>query len=162
MKSVTAWLREKAARYGLENPEEANIGAVIGFLLLAITMSIGVVILYSVEQAVPIADNSSGWYSTQTALATTTQSGYGLLAITLIDGRQYNNDDVEHSHGSRLDPWRVVHARPWIWQRLTTSAWWGFTPSITPPSPPVKAHPLHGTGFSSPFLLIGKITCLND
>lgn len=84
MKSVTVWLREKAARYGLKNPEEANIAAVVGFILLAVVMSVGVVILYQVEQAVPIVDNTSGWYTTQQTLATTTGSGYGLLAITLI------------------------------------------------------------------------------
>lgn len=84
MFSVTAWLREKAALYGLKNPEEANIGAVIGFILVAVVMSVGVVILYQVETAVVDIPNTSGWYTAQTSLATTTQSGYGLLAITLI------------------------------------------------------------------------------
>lgn len=84
MKSVTVWLREKAALYGLENAEEASIGAVIGFLVLAITMSIGVVILYQIESSVVVIPNTSSWYTAQQSLATTTSSGYGLLAITLI------------------------------------------------------------------------------
>lgn len=84
MKSVTVWLREKAARYGLENAEEANIAAVIGFIVLAVTMSVGVVILYQVQTSVVVIPNSSSWYTAQETLATTTQSGYGLLAITLI------------------------------------------------------------------------------
>lgn len=118
MKSVTAWLREKSARYGLENPEEANIGAVIGFLMLAITMSIGVVILYNIETSVVAIPNTSSWYTTQSALATTTQSGYGLLAITLIDGRQFS-DDIEHSHGSGQHLGRSLPACRKSTERLT-------------------------------------------
>lgn len=81
---IGKFLRGIAARRGMIDPEEANIGAVVGFILLAVVMSVGIVILYQVEQAVPIVDNTSGWYAAQTTLATTTQSGYGLLAITLI------------------------------------------------------------------------------
>jgi hypothetical protein len=47
-------------------------------------MGIGVVILYQVETSTPAIANTSAWYTTQQTLATTTQSGYGLLAITLI------------------------------------------------------------------------------
>ena len=49
-------------------------------------LGIGVVILYQVETATPEINGSSAWATTQTSLATTTQSGYGLLAITLIVG----------------------------------------------------------------------------
>jgi hypothetical protein len=78
------FLREIARRNGMIDHEEANIGAVIGFIVMAVVMGIGVVILYQVETATPDIANTSAWYTTQASLATTTQSGYGLLAITLI------------------------------------------------------------------------------
>jgi hypothetical protein len=78
------FLREIAKRHGMIDHEEANIGAVIGFIVMAVVMGIGVVILYQVETATPDIANTSAWYTTQSSLATTTQSGYGLLAITLI------------------------------------------------------------------------------
>lgn len=81
---VTKALRACAARHGMIDHEEANIGAVIGFIVMAVVMGIGVVILYQVETATPAIPNSSTWYATQTNLATTTSSGYSLLAITLI------------------------------------------------------------------------------
>jgi hypothetical protein len=37
-----------------------------------------------VETATPTIANSSGWFTTQSTLASTTQSGYGLLGITLV------------------------------------------------------------------------------
>lgn len=77
-------IREKARDLGMKDYESANIGAVIGFIVMAVVMGIGVVILYQVESATPTIANSSGWYTTQSTLASTTQSGYGLLAITLI------------------------------------------------------------------------------
>jgi small-conductance mechanosensitive channel len=64
--------------------ETANVEAVVGFIIVAVFMSIGVVLLYQVETATPTIANSSGWYSTQSTLATTASSGYGLLGITLI------------------------------------------------------------------------------
>lgn len=64
--------------------EDANIAAVIGFVVTAIVLSLGVIILYQVETATPAIPNTSVWATTQTTLATTTQSGYGLLGITLI------------------------------------------------------------------------------
>lgn len=81
---IGKFLRTIAARHGMIDHEEANIGAVIGFIVMAVVMGIGVVILYQVETATPQIANSSAWYTTQSQLATTTQSGYGLLAITLI------------------------------------------------------------------------------
>ena len=69
-----------------ERAEEANVNTVMGFIVTAVVLGIGVVILYQVETATPAISNSSAWYTTQTSLATTTQSGYGLLAITLIVG----------------------------------------------------------------------------
>lgn len=81
---VTKALRSWAGRHGMIDHEEANIGAVIGFILMAVVMGIGVVILYQVETSTPAIPNSSTWYTTQQNLATTTSSGYSLLAITLI------------------------------------------------------------------------------
>lgn len=81
---VTRTLRAWAGRHGMIDHEEANIGAVIGFIVMAVVMGIGVVILYQVETATPTIANTSTWYTTQVNLATTTSSGYGLLAITLI------------------------------------------------------------------------------
>lgn len=77
-------LRQIASDKGMKDAESANVGAVIGFIVMAVIMGIGVVILYQVETATPTIANSSGWYSTQSTLASTTQSGYGLLGITLI------------------------------------------------------------------------------
>lgn len=75
-------LRAYAAKKGMVDAETANVGAVIGFIVMAVIMGIGVVILYQVETSTPNIANSSGWYTTQTTLASTTQSGYGLLGIT--------------------------------------------------------------------------------
>lgn len=69
-----------------ERSEEANVNTVMGFIVTAVVLGIGVVILYQVETATPAINGSSAWATTQTSLATTTQSGYGLLAITLIVG----------------------------------------------------------------------------
>ena len=77
-------LREIAARKGMLDAETANVGAVIGFIVMAVIMGIGVVILYQVQSSTPAIPNTSAWYTTQSTLATTTQSGYGLLGITLI------------------------------------------------------------------------------
>jgi predicted TIM-barrel enzyme len=79
-------LRAYAVKLGMdpEVAETANIAVITTFIVSAIFMSIGVVVLYNVETATPAIANSSAWYTTQTNLATTTQSGYGLLAISLI------------------------------------------------------------------------------
>ncbi|GEM_PF-3550304 len=77
-------LREFARDRGMHDWESANIAAVIGFVVTAIVLSLGVIILYQVETATPAIPNTSVWATTQTQLATTTQSGYGLLGITLI------------------------------------------------------------------------------
>lgn len=91
VKSVKAWaetsersLREYARDKGMHDYEEANIAAVIGFVVTAIVLSLGVIILYQVQTATPEIPNTSVWATTQATLATTTQSGYGLLGITLI------------------------------------------------------------------------------
>lgn len=81
---IGKFLRTIAARHGMIDHEEANMGSVIGFIVMAVVMGIGVVILYQVETSTPAIANTSAWYTTQHTLATTTQSGYGLLAITLI------------------------------------------------------------------------------
>ncbi len=64
--------------------EDANINLVLGFIVTAIVMAMGVIILANVESATPALDEGSGWLTLQESLATTTQSGYGLLAIVLI------------------------------------------------------------------------------
>ena len=84
LKFVENKLRAKARALGMRDWETANIGAVIGFIVMAVIMGIGVVILYQVQSSTPAIPNSSAWYTTQSTLATTTQSGYGLLGITLI------------------------------------------------------------------------------
>lgn len=89
--TVRAWaktsersLREYAKNKGMVDAESANIAAVIGFVVTAIVLSLGVIILYQVETATPAIPNTSVWATTQATLANTTQSGYGLLGITLI------------------------------------------------------------------------------
>lgn len=64
--------------------EDANINLVLGFIVTAIVMAMGVIILANVESATPAINESSAWATLQQSLASTTQSGYGLLAIILI------------------------------------------------------------------------------
>jgi len=63
--------------------DDGTINIVLGFIITAIVMAIGVIILANVESAVPSLENSS-WSGLQASVASTTQSGYGLLAIVLI------------------------------------------------------------------------------
>ena len=77
-------IRELAKKLGMKMSEDANVGVVIGFIVTAIVLAIGVVILYQVQSATPAIANTSIWYTTQSNLATTTQSGYSLLSIVLI------------------------------------------------------------------------------
>lgn len=77
-------LRAYARERGMPTWERANVGAVIGFIAMAIILSVGVIILYQVESGTPAISNSSGWYATQTTLTSTASSGYGLLGISLI------------------------------------------------------------------------------
>ena len=79
-------LRKLAVKLGMDpaEAEVANVNVITTFIVAAIFMSIGVVVLYQVETATPTIANTSAWYTTQTTLATTTQSGYGLLGISLI------------------------------------------------------------------------------
>ena len=64
--------------------DDANINLVLGFIVTAIVMAMGVIILANVETATPAIDESSAWAALQQSLAATTQSWYGLLAIILI------------------------------------------------------------------------------
>ncbi|MDD4455341.1 MAG: hypothetical protein PHI67_08545 [Candidatus Methanomethylophilaceae archaeon] len=64
--------------------EDGNVNIVLGFIVTAIVMAMGVIILANIESAVPALNESSSWSGLQQSLATTTQSGYGLLAIVLI------------------------------------------------------------------------------
>ena len=67
---------------GLGNRALASM--VTGFIALAIIVSIGVVILSSVDTAMPTLDESSAYYNLSTTVSTTTVSGYGLIVIVLI------------------------------------------------------------------------------
>lgn len=59
-------------------------GMVTSFIALAIVIAIGVIILASVQQAMPAVNESSPYYALQNSLETTTASGYGLIAIVII------------------------------------------------------------------------------
>ncbi len=74
----------RAAFQRLKLNEDANINLVLGFIVTAIVMAMGVIILANVESATPALEEGSAWLTLQESLATTTQSGYGLLAIVLI------------------------------------------------------------------------------
>jgi len=95
IKKYTAYAREQLAvvqtcgaraafdKLRIDN-EDGNVNLVLGFIVTAIVMAMGVIILANVESATPTINNTSAWYTLQQSLATTTQSGYGLLAIVLI------------------------------------------------------------------------------
>lgn len=85
--SVFAGLRkETATTLGLnENGFADLLGSVVtSFIALAIVISIGVIILSSVQQAMPAVNESSPYYGLQNSIETTTASGYGLIAIVII------------------------------------------------------------------------------
>lgn len=64
--------------------ELANIDLVLGFIITAIILAVGVIILYNFETATPAIDANSTWYTTQATIRSTTQSGYGLMVVILI------------------------------------------------------------------------------
>lgn len=95
IKKYTKYGKELLAIYATGGPsavrdqykmdvEDGNVNVVLGFIVAAVVMAIGVVILYNIEAGTPDIPVNSSWSTIQTSLATTTQSGYGLLAITLI------------------------------------------------------------------------------
>lgn len=67
---------------GLNNEGITQI--VVGFIALAIIVAIGVIILSSIETAMPAVSNTSSYYTLQSSITTTTVSGYGLIVIVLI------------------------------------------------------------------------------
>lgn len=64
--------------------EDANVNLVMGFIITAIVLAMGVIILYNVQTASPAIPNSSAYYTLQVNLNTTTVSSFGLMAIILI------------------------------------------------------------------------------
>ena len=71
--------------FGLNNRGEMMITAIVtSFIALAIVIAIGVIILSSVQTAMPAVTESSPYYALQASLETTTVSGYGLVAIVII------------------------------------------------------------------------------
>ena len=84
-KEVIEWLNDNApAGMPTRLNEDANVSAVLGFILAAIVMMIGVVILSNVNQSTPPTGMYGCWSAVGNTLITTTQSGYGLLGIALI------------------------------------------------------------------------------
>ena len=74
--------------FGLRSLDESGemmITAIVtSFIALAIVIAIGVIILSSVQTAMPAVNESSPYYALQASLETTTVSGYGLVAIVII------------------------------------------------------------------------------
>lgn len=64
--------------------EDANMGAILGFILAAIVMLVGVVILSETNKAIPTTTMYGCWSAIGNTLTATTLSGYSLLGITLI------------------------------------------------------------------------------
>ncbi|MCK9544265.1 MAG: hypothetical protein M0R03_19780 [Novosphingobium sp.] len=64
--------------------EDANVNAVIGFIIMAAVMAIGIPVLYSITSSTPAIPESNPLNATQSNLLTTITSGYGLLVVSLI------------------------------------------------------------------------------
>ena len=74
-----------ALTLGLNEKGETDISVVVtAFIGLAIIVAIGLVILASVQQAMPALNESSPYYALQSTLEASTVSGYGLIAIVII------------------------------------------------------------------------------
>ena len=83
-KEFIKWLNSVKPDKMPELDEEANIGAILGFILAAIVMSIGVVILSEINQATPTTGMYGCWSAVGNTLISTSQSGYDLLGVALI------------------------------------------------------------------------------
>ena len=83
-KSIIKWLNDHKPEKLAPLNEDANVGAVLGFILMAIVMMIGVVILSQINTATPTTGMYGCWSATGNTLITTAQSGYGLLGVALI------------------------------------------------------------------------------
>lgn len=64
--------------------EDANVNAVLGFIIVAAVLFIGIPVLAAIMTATPVLPADHPLNDTQQILGTTTQSGYGLLVVTLI------------------------------------------------------------------------------
>ena len=73
MRSFDGLYAEVKETLALDNRALASM--VTGFIALAIIVSIGVVILSSVDTAMPTLDSSSAYYNLSTTVSTTTVSG---------------------------------------------------------------------------------------
>jgi len=70
---------------GLDNRGEMPITVMVtSFIAIAIIIAIGVVILSSVETAMPAVAENSSYYGLQETISASTVSGYGLVAIVLV------------------------------------------------------------------------------
>lgn len=70
---------------GLDNSGEMMITTIVtSFIAIAIIIAIGVVILSSVQTAMPAVAENSSYYGLQSTIEASTVSGYGLVAIVLI------------------------------------------------------------------------------
>jgi len=79
-------LRDEVANtLGLDNSGEMAITVMVtSFIAIAIIIAIGVVILSSVQTAMPAVNESSPYYALQGTIEASTVSGYGLVAIVLV------------------------------------------------------------------------------
>jgi hypothetical protein len=79
---------EVGTAFGLNNKGEMEgmsiTGIVVSFITIAIIVAIGVIVLSSVQTAMPALNESSPYYGLQASLDTTTVAGYGLIAIVVI------------------------------------------------------------------------------
>ena len=64
--------------------EDANVNAVIGFIIVAAVLFIGIPVLAAIQAATPVLNESDAFYGTQQTLLLTTESGYGLLVVMLV------------------------------------------------------------------------------
>ncbi|MFA5137161.1 MAG: hypothetical protein WC489_07290 [Patescibacteria group bacterium] len=64
--------------------ESGNVDLVMGFIMIAVVLAVGVYLLASIDTAMPAVANTSAYYDLQSTVQTTTVSGYGLLVVILI------------------------------------------------------------------------------
>lgn len=70
---------------GLNNEGAMGIaGMATSFIALAIIIAIGVIILSSVESAMPSVAENSSYYALQNTIESSTVAGYSLIAIVII------------------------------------------------------------------------------
>ena len=96
-KEVIKWINEMRPASMAPLNEDANVGAILGFILAAIVMMIGVVILSQINQATFGAafanstsggtlryTNAMGWNTTFETLVPQMTGGYSLMMVVVI------------------------------------------------------------------------------